>query len=109
MMMLLVLVVLAGCGHAATSDDADATRKISLDQYFYSESEERLRALQGQLQADGYKASRPSSYEHNGVTEWSIHSTVEVTTREIAGEDEKAEKYAERFGVQYDGNGVSLE
>ncbi|WP_246028042.1 ribonuclease E inhibitor RraB [Paenibacillus xylaniclasticus] len=108
-MMLFVLILLAGCGHDPTNDDTDADRKITLEQYYYSEYEERLRALQLQLQADGYKVSLPHSSEHNGVIEWSIYSMAEVMVRDIASEDEKAQNYAERFGVQYDGNGFPLE
>jgi hypothetical protein len=109
--ILFVLILLAGCTGNINSFGVQKSNedKISLEQYFYSESEEKLNKLHERLVAEGYKVSEQISYKHNGKTEWSFYSIKEVSRHEISNEDLKSENYAKQFEVKYDGHGFSLE
>lgn len=107
--ILIVLILLAGCSGNYNSMQKTSEDKVSLEQYFYFQSEEQLKKLQEKLTTEGYQVSEQISYEHNGKTEWSFYSTKEVNRNEISQEDVKAENHAKQFEVNYDGHGFSLE
>jgi|GEM_PF-4926239 hypothetical protein len=107
--ILLALILLAGCSEQAAPPANDNNSTAALEQYYFSGIEERIDQLREKLLADGYKVSDKVSYDHEGSEEFSIYSSKEILRGQIAVEDQKAARYADQFDVGYDGNGFSLE
>lgn len=106
--ILLIIMTLAACSSNKNSVQMLSEGEVLLEQYFNSQSKEALEKLHKKLATEGYQVSEQISYEHEGKTEWSFYSTEEVKRSEISQEDEKAEKNANQFEVNYDGHGFSL-
>jgi hypothetical protein len=110
LVIIIILVILIGCSNDTTIEKLSKgfEEKVSLEQYFYSESEENLKKLREKLVSDGYTVSKEEYYELDGKKEWSFYSTKEISKNQVASEDLKSEKYANQFEVNYDGHGFSL-
>lgn len=104
--LYLLVVVLTGCSQEPVNMSKE---QITIEQYFYSESEENLKKLSEKLQDEGYGIHNFNSYELEGRIEWHFYSSKDIHLNEIANEDSKSETYAYEYNVGYDGNGIPLE